>query len=270
MKDIFDLFFITLIISIILVPIFLKLWNLTGPREKNYKGKKIAVGTGIILIIPIFIGIYLIQNKLILLKYFIYGIIFMGITGLIDDIWGDKNIKGLKGHFGKLKNGIVTTGILKAVIGTIVSFFYAQKFSFTFYELVVNFIIILLFINSLNLFDLRPGRCCKVFFILYGIAYMYMLFTAEYHQAQYMAVIPAAVIPFFIYDLKAVMMLGDAGSNILGFMLGFIYITIFPLYLKALLAVGLIMLHWLTEKKSLTDIINNNYILKYLDNLGRI
>ncbi len=270
MKELISIFFVTLIVSVFFVTITLFIWNLKGPKHFNYKGKNISFGTGSILIIPVIIGFFLIDRKTIIFNYFLIGIIFLAITGLIDDIWGNKNIKGLKGHISQLIKGNITTGMLKAFVGIIISFIYALNFSISVYELLVNFIVLLLFINTLNLFDLRPGRCCKVFFVLIGFILVFAVINKRYQEAIYMAVVLAVVLPYFFYDIKSKTMLGDAGSNLLGFIVGFSTLITIPLYLKTLLAVGLVLLHWYTEKISLTEVIENSNILKFLDNLGRI
>jgi len=64
-------------------------------------------------------------------------------------------------------------------------------------------------------------------------------------------------------------MMGDAGSNVLGASVGFLAASAFSLYTKIAILACLIGVHIFTEKYSLTELIEKNSFLKYLDNLGR-
>lgn len=74
---------------------------------------------------------------------------------------------------------------------------------------------------------------------------------------------------YFPEDLKANVMMGDTGSNVLGMSLGISSILIFDLYGKLIILALLILLHIFAEKYSLTALIEKNKVLNYLDMLGR-
>jgi len=126
--------------------------------------------------------------------------------------------------------------------------------------------LISLFTNLINLFDLRPGRASKVFLVLSVLlistslikSYNYLLFS-----------ILGIVIAYIPYDLKAKVMMGDTGSNVLGITLG-IYCAITHSFTIKLIYLGiLIILHIISEFYSFSKIISNNKFLSFLDNLGR-
>src|SRR5690554_969722 len=96
--------------------------------KKNYKGDVIPVGMGIV-IIPviivnsIFLNYFLINNDKTqqLLLVFLVGIMTMAAVGLIDDLIGNRDETGFKGHILSLLKGKLTTGGLKAITGGLIS-----------------------------------------------------------------------------------------------------------------------------------------------------
>jgi len=247
----------------------LAIWYRVGPKRNNYLGCKIPVGAGIIIVLPVILSNFIIfPTKMVYI--FAGSSIFLGLIGFVDDLWGNSKIKGFKGHFKALVNGKITSGMLKVVAGSIASLLATIIISQGYANLIINFIVIALSVNALNLFDLRPGRCLKIFFFLTSIIWLGTQFYGKYQEALYLFTVVSAGIIFFIYDLKALAMLGDAGSNILGFTIGFTFAIIFPLYIKVIFTLLLVLLHWYTEKISLTELIRENEILNYLDNLGRL
>jgi UDP-N-acetylmuramyl pentapeptide phosphotransferase/UDP-N-acetylglucosamine-1-phosphate transferase len=116
----------------------------------------------------------------------------------------------------------------------------------------------------MNLFDLRPGRCIKVFLVLYLAL---IIFSGVYYPV--FLPIAGAIAAYFPFDLKGRVMMGDAGSNVLGITLGIMALYGLGLWAKAVIVVLLIGLHVLTEKYSLSAIIQNNVWLRRLDDLGR-
>ena len=83
--------------------------------------------------IPVSMGIVflpmLIINSIILVYFtsdlknimyvfiFLFGLISMFFAGILDDIIGNRDVSGLKGHFKSLLKGKLTTGGFKALFG---------------------------------------------------------------------------------------------------------------------------------------------------------
>ncbi|MFW5992009.1 MAG: hypothetical protein ACOCQN_02325, partial [Halanaerobiaceae bacterium] len=86
----------------------------------NYRGKYIPVTGGILITgISVFIwSIFLLAGtgEYITISKLIFLMTIIAVTGLLDDIAGDNNSKGLKGHFSSLLRGKLTTGVLKVFI----------------------------------------------------------------------------------------------------------------------------------------------------------
>lgn len=267
------IFFISLVSTLICIP-FIKLMLVeSNITRKNYKGDSIPVGMGIVIVPVIIINsIFLnfsinndIENQKILL-IFIVGIMTMASVGLIDDLIGNRDQTGFKGHIIYLFKGKLTTGALKALIGGIISLLLGSLFTSNIIEILVNTLIIALFTNFINLLDLRPGRALKGFLI------MSILFIISSISSQVRAILTSVMayaIGSFPQDIKGKSMMGDIGSNALGITLGIVTIISYTMIIKYFILALLIVIHIITEKYSLTSIIENNSVLNFMDRLGR-
>ena len=97
--------------------------------QKIYKGELIPYGIGIAfvsLLLPWY-AIYLIITKLNLLEIiYLINILILSMAffaesliGFFDDMVGSRDTLGLKGHFKALLSGRLTTGALKAIVGSL-------------------------------------------------------------------------------------------------------------------------------------------------------
>ena len=137
--------------------------------------------------------------------------------------------------------------------------------SSTIVDIIVNTLIIALSTNLMNLFDLRPGRAIKAYLVI--MIPIYITLTG------YTKVFPLLILPnvlaYFNTDLKARGMMGDTGSNVLGISIGVLMALGYGIKVRLVWLVFLILMHLITEKFSLTKIIEKNRVLKFIDNLGR-
>jgi len=78
-----------------------------------------------------------------------------------------------------------------------------------------------------------------------------------------------ATLYYVHFDLKALTMMGDSGSNVLGLALGFMAAGSLSLCFKVGVLFFLIFMHLITEKYSLTRIIEKVAILRKIDQWGR-
>ncbi len=238
--------------------------------KKNYQGDYIPVTGGIILIISTIISWYILfLLNLVnaqLLNIYIFIISIIGITGLLDDICGNKHAQGFRGHFKSLINGKLTTGILKVIITILVSMLVLFELEiYILSEIIINAGIIILMTNLLNLLDLRPARSIKAFICMAILLIIFNLYYAVYF------------LPFFFtftfylpFELKSKLMLGDSGANLLGTVLGFnTILMIEDFYIKLIILLFLVILNVLSEKYSYSTIIQNNPLLSWIDQLGR-
>lgn len=199
------------------------------------------------------------------------------LSGLVDDLdngksEGNVKIKGFKGHLSALKEGKVTTGILKIVGISSASLIASgvltkkQESGLKYiYDYFLNAGLIATSANLHNLFDLRPGRCLK-FSALLNLP---LLFSNP--KSRNIALNNLFVIaPAFSSDLAEKTMLGDTGANALGSNVGVGFVSLQNRGLKTGIALGILGLTLLSEKVSFSKIIESNKFLKKLDDLGRI
>ena len=197
---------------------------------------------------------------------YLLGFSFIGMLGILDDLIGEKKIKGLRGHIRALFSGVLTTGGIKAILGLFISIIVSNYISVTFKDFIINSLIIGLFTNLINMFDLRPGRATKVFAFF---ALIFILSGLITEKSYIIYSLFGILIPYVRLDLKAMAMMGDVGSNVLGFTLGILAATGFTFAFRITILIFLIAFHLLAERISFSKIIDNNRVLKYFDSLGR-
>lgn len=263
-------FIISLTLSYIFLPKIVEMLIDSSVTCENYEKKTIPTSVGIGFIFTQVITIGILETiaptgdnfNLI----YLLGFVFMGVLGLLDDLIGDSRTKGLKGHLMAVYKGTLTTGALKAFLGFFISLMVSIYLSNSIVDIIINSLIVGLFTNFINIFDLRPGRSTKVFMVISIIFIM----TGVYRENNYILLsFFGILIPYITLDFKAKAMMGDTGSNILGFTLG-IYATVsFDLHFRYIVLNLLILIHVLAEKVSFSKIIENNRVLRYLDSLGR-
>lgn len=192
------------------------------------------------------------------------GILAMGFVGIIDDLIGSREVKGFKGHIKMLVRGEITTGGFKAIIGGLIAAIISILISKDIIKIMINFFLISLFTNFINLLDLRPGRAIKgyIFFALW------FLLLLENNAELILICTLGTSLVYLPYDIRGLSMIGDVGSNSLGIILGIIS-TFLPLYLKTCILIFLVGVHIYAEKHSISNLITKNKVLNYIDNIGR-
>lgn len=265
------LFSLGISVTLISIQFIRQMLDNCGLVRQNYRGKMIPVGMGIVFIPPLLLNtiVLLFSNvapeRLIKILVVALGIISMSFVGIIDDAIGNRDVTGLKGHFSNLLKGELTTGAFKALIGGIVGLLISVTISKDISSIILGMLVIALSTNFMNLLDLRPGRAIKV----YLFAIILCLFFCSVFERELMMLIVPAVIAYFYYDIKAMAMMGDAGSNVLGISLGIFIVISFNMYVQIFVLILLILVHIVAEKYSITKIIRNNKILNYIDEFGR-
>lgn len=253
------------------IPLFRNLLIDSNVLRPNYKKDMIPVSMGIVflpmLIINSIILAYFTTNfkDMMYIFIFLFGLVSMFFAGILDDIIGNRDVSGLKGHFKSLLNGKLTTGGFKALFGGFIGVVISIAISKNIYDIVINTLIIALSTNLMNLLDLRPGRAIKGYLVISIV----LLFTLSGYTRNLLLLILPNVVAYFNQDLKAKAMMGDTGSNVLGISIGILFVIGYSLKVRLIWLAFLIFIHILTEKYSLTKIIENNKFLNFIDKLGR-
>jgi Glycosyl transferase family 2 len=160
--------------------------------------------------------------------------------GLADDLWSGPE-RGFRAH---LRAGR-TTGVLKLVGIPLVGLLATRKLS--------GALLVGLAANFLNQLDTRPGRALKA----------YLLGAVAARAPLGIAVL---LLP---YDLRERTMLGDAGSNALGAMLGLSSVSRLTGKSRWLAIGALAGFTALGERRSLGELIESSPAVSWLDRLGR-
>ena len=173
----------------------------------------------------------------------------VALVGAIDDRWSGPE-RGFRGHLG---SG-ATTGVLKLVAIPLWGLARTRSVS--------GALLVGLTANAVNQLDTRPGRALKAFLI--GSA----LVESRPKRAAGLAVLLAP------YDLREMTMLGDAGSNALGALLGLGSVKHFAGSGqgggKSWIAIGALAgLTVYGERNSLGRLIEKTPVLREFDALGR-
>jgi Glycosyl transferase family 2 len=164
--------------------------------------------------------------------------------GLIDDLWSGPE-RGLREH---LRAGR-TTGVLKLIGIPLWGLARTRSLS--------GALFVGLSANALNQLDTRPGRALKTF--LLGS----MLLPGARRRGLGIAVLLAP------YDLREMSMLGDAGSNALGALLGLKSVGRLTGWRRWSAIGALVGLTAAGERLSLGSLIESTPVLRELDALGR-
>ena len=164
--------------------------------------------------------------------------------GLADDLWSGPE-RGFRAHLGRG----ATTGTLKLV--GIPLYALVRTRSLT------GALLVGLAANALNQLDTRPGRALKAF----GFAAL-LLGGAPRRTV-------AAAVLLGPYDLREMTMLGDAGSNALGAVLGFRSVELLAGRRRWAVIGALSLLTAVGDRRSLGSVIESTPVLRELDGFGR-
>ena len=193
----------------------------------------------------------------------------MFLAGLWDDLQGNERPRGFRGHLGAARGGALTGGVVKlvtgAVVGSMAIWALDGEVSLA-PRVLLAASTIALSANLINLFDRAPGRALKVFLLLSA-----PLFFVDADWRLFAAGAIGAALAALPFDLSARGMLGDAGANPLGAMLGLGLVVTSEGEVWALsgIVVVLLVLNLASEKWSFSAIIDRTPWLARLDHLGR-
>ena len=184
--------------------------------------------------------------------------------GGYDDLAGSGDRRGFRGHLGALAHGELTTGAAK--LGGIGATGLAASALLGGgpVDALLNAGLIAGGANLVNLFDLRPGRASKV-----TVAGAALLATAAPPAAPLAAVPAGAALALLGEDLGERAMLGDAGANALGALLGTAAAAGLGRPARIALLTGITGLTAASEVVSFTKVIERTPPLHWLDMLGR-
>lgn len=261
-------------------PYLLKMLTERNLVTVNYQGVQIPSEAGLIFVVllPLVVGLGMLFSlpsfTTIHSILFLFVVLGMGFLGLLDDLIGTQEYKGFRGHFTALfKEKRLTSGGFKAIFGAIIAMVFSLatvnllKTDWKIWRVGIDFLLLVLSANTVNLFDLRPGRAGKFF----SVAFILIIAFSRDFDVYISLFLPAlAILLYYLpYDLRARVMLGDVGSNLLGAILGVMMAWMLTDVGKFIAVIMLIGLQVAAEKFSFTKIIAETPWLRKFDEWGR-
>jgi hypothetical protein len=205
-----------------------------GPLAVNHRGNRLPV-----------IGLALPLAALLMRKPRAFMLCTVAAIGLVDDIRSGPE-RGLRAH---LRAG-TTTGVLKLIAIPVAGLIGTRS--------PTGGLIVGLSANALNQLDTKPGRALKAFLLGAMVC------------GGVEAPIAGGAVLLLPYDLRERVMLGDAGSNALGAVLGLTLVARTSGWRRLSVVVALGALNVLGERTSLGAAIERTPLLSEVDRLGRL
>jgi hypothetical protein len=194
------------------------------------------------------------------------GSLALCAVGVVDDLAGGR-ARGFRGHLGTtLRSGRPTTGIVKLAVGVVAGISLAVLMGGGSLRVTSAAVLIAVATNVWNALDVVPGRALKAAII----ALLPVLWASWLQPASLVAgaTLGAAVV-LLPFDLLERGMLGDAGSNPLGFLVGVGLAATLPAYgLVAAAGIGL-LLQLAAETVTISRLVDASPPIRWLDRLGR-
>jgi UDP-N-acetylmuramyl pentapeptide phosphotransferase/UDP-N-acetylglucosamine-1-phosphate transferase len=189
----------------------------------------------------------------------------IGLVGAYDDRYGDSHARGLRGHLAALREGRVTTGLIKLVTMAGVAAVASTRLSRKPVDIALGTVLVAGSANLVNLFDLRPGRAAKVTSAAAALLSRFGSPPARAAAAAAAGAAAAGLVP----DVREQAMLGDCGAGALGATIGW-SLALRPSRLTRLVAaVGVVGATLASERTSFSTVIDAHPVLRRLDEMGR-
>lgn len=263
-------FFISLIGASLLINPLTELLSEKGFNLPNFRNDVVPVGNGLmLLLVPAATASLLsLFFPYIFASFLPFLGFFAGISllGMLDDFLGDRSTGGFKGHFSAVLRGKVTSGFIKAVGSLAFTLLLLRYLSIGSVILfIVDLFLILLFINTVNLLDLAPGRALKFSFVSLAL----LLPTLNPFYFITISLFLAPTIVLFLPDIRGDSMMGDVGSNLLGAVIGLTAVITLTPTIKMIILLVIVLINLYAEFGSVSQLISRSKVLKSIDELGR-
>jgi UDP-N-acetylmuramyl pentapeptide phosphotransferase/UDP-N-acetylglucosamine-1-phosphate transferase len=248
-------------------------------RRLNYRGVALPTAAGIFVVLAVLaveagrdtFGVFGIGDEpgaSLERPLVLFACLGFGLLGFVDDVLGTEEDRGFRGHLRALTHGRLTTGLVKIVGGAAVAFVLVGLSGelVSGKRVVADAVLIALAANLGNLFDRAPGRAIKV-----GVVLWVPLAIVAGTGAVGVAVAPVigAFLGLLADDLHERLMLGDAGANVLGAVLGLAAVLELGRGARNGVLVGLVLLTIAAELVSFSRVITRVRPLRAFDELGR-
>ncbi|MCP4437190.1 MAG: hypothetical protein GY812_17045 [Actinomycetia bacterium] len=248
--------------------------------RENYAGRPIPTGVGVL--VPLSVVVLVAAGHLALLsarrgaiwyeqgRTALLATAVFSLLGLLDDVAGVGQSGGFRQHVRSLLRGELSTGAVKLVGGAAAGILVASAAPAADVGVLAALrdgATVALAANLANLFDRAPGRSTKFSTLFFLVAAA----VARRPELAGPAVGIGAGIGLLWPDLRERMMLGDAGANPLGALVGFAWLIAIPApgWRWGLLGV-LVLANAASEAVSYSAVIDRVAPLRWFDRLGSL
>ena len=247
------------------------------PVVPNYRGKPVGVWLGSVATAAL-----LISNGAMLLAFsvgdrwpesdrrrllwILVGIAVVFVAGFYDDSRPART-RGIVRQVRALLSGRLSSGVVKVMGILAASAFVGWMLGARGWRLVIGTAVMAGAANLWNLLDVVPGRALKWFLPSALVLAIGGSGHGEYLPLAASAIAVGAAALFF--DLMELAMLGDSGSNVLGFVIGAGLFVVLPTAWMAAAFALILVLHVVSETVTLSRVIEAVPPLRWFDGLGR-
>ncbi len=248
-------------------------------QRPNHRGRYLPTGTGVLLAVAVaFVeggralaagaGVGSVQGPGVARVLVLLAVFGFATLGFVDDVLGGDAERGWRAHLRALAAGRLSAGGFKLTGGGFLALALASASgSGSLGRVAADGAVIALAANLGNAFDRAPGRTIKV-----GVAVWVPLALVAGTGSVGAALAPAvgAALGLLPDDLNERLMLGDAGANAFGAVLGLGAVLALGPGVRNALVVVLVALNLAAELTSFSRIIDRTPSLRRLDRLGRL
>lgn len=192
--------------------------------------------------------------------------VVLAVVGLLDDLAGE-GARGFRGHFGSLlRRGRPTTGIVKLAAGVAAGTSLALIMGGGPIRVASAAVLMAVSANVWNALDVVPGRALKV-----AIVALVPVLVASWEAPSGLlaGATLGAALALLPFDLLERGMLGDAGSNPLGFLVGVGLAAVLPTAGVVAAALAGLILQVAAETVTISRLVEAAPPLRWFDRLGR-
>jgi UDP-N-acetylmuramyl pentapeptide phosphotransferase/UDP-N-acetylglucosamine-1-phosphate transferase len=243
-------------------------------RKENFQGRRIPASAGLAFLLAAAFA-YGVEWSLWRFQFgaafgatcaYVVAAVGFGLLGFWDDVCGDRGASGFRGHLGRLAGGRLTTGAVKMFGGGLLSLIAAYAiWRPDWLHVVVSALVIALAANTLNLLDLRPGRCLAAFLVAAGALILMLVHERNGYVTFYLGYAEAVAFLLYLFDRQGRIMIGDTGSNAFGAVLGVGAALYVPVFAQTIVLAVLALFNLWCESHSLSKTIDENPVLSRID-----
>jgi UDP-N-acetylmuramyl pentapeptide phosphotransferase/UDP-N-acetylglucosamine-1-phosphate transferase len=255
-------------------------WHETALTRENFRGKVVPTAGGIALVLAALVveGGRAVAGALhvgattgttAVRAATVITLVGFAFLGLLDDLAGNRQARGFRGHVAELFGGRLTTGGAKLLGGVAVSLVAIGTLRPTssVSRLLLDAALVALTANLANLFDLAPGRTAKVALVAGGALIAIRRANADLTAV---AVVLGGVLALLLDDLHERVMLGDTGANAVGAAIGLAVVATCGPGARTIVLVAVLVANLVSEAVSFSRIIDAVPPLRAFDRAGRL